>query len=608
MAMKIKPAGKVAILLILLGVIAGGYQIATRGGGGLGSLIPQKQATESIVPTAGELGSRRDIGGSGTKAQMPGIQPARSDKPEIRYLLWAWNAQMGLMFANGGPRTTQGSFMDRNGVNINLIRQDDPAKMQEALVAFAQELKNGSSQPSKGAHFVAIMGDGAAAFLAGVNPILEKLGPEYRAKVVGSAGFSYGEDKFMGPPAWRENPQASKGGVVSGYLRDGDWNIAQKWLADNGLKNNPDETTYDPDALNWVSADSYIDAAEKYITGYSEERPVVRNGKRTGEKKRISVQATVTWTPGDVSVARKKGGLVSIVSTREYSGQMPNTIIGIDRWMRDNRGQVESMLKGVMQGGDAVKSDPAALSKAAEISAQVYNEEDAAYWEKYYKGVREQDKQGLMVELGGSYVNNIQDNMLLFGLAPGSTNLFAATYTVFGDIVKQQYPNLVPSYPPVTQILDTSFIKNVATSLNYKASEAGSTGTGIVRPDPRAVATRDVVSRKVWRINFETGRATFTAQTRAVLERLLRESAIAGNTRIEIQGHTDNVGDAEANRNLSEMRAFAVKNWLEKQAPANFRGRLSVQAIGETQPLVPNTSEANRAQNRRVEIIVVGVR
>jgi len=129
-------------------------------------------------------------------------------------LVYAWNAQMGLMFANGGPKTTEGSLMAANGVNLSLARQDDNDKLQAALVEFATDLSKGNAQPSKGATFVAIMGDGSATFLAGLNEALKRLGPEYQAKIVGSSGYSRGEDKFMGPANWRDNPQAAMGGEI----------------------------------------------------------------------------------------------------------------------------------------------------------------------------------------------------------------------------------------------------------------------------------------------------------------------------------------------------------------------------------------------------------
>lgn len=606
--MRLKPAGKIVVLLLVVGVAIGAWRVWSSGGSGslLDKLVPGASAQASKVPKSADLPDISPNSDASTLAvySSPGEAPGCTDQPEVRMLIWAWNAQMGAMLANGGPQATKGSLMCDKGVNLKFIRQDDPSKMQESLVAFATELSQGVDNPTKGAHFVSIMGDGSAAFLKGINDQLRRLGSDYTAKVVGSMGYSRGEDKFMGPPSWKQNPELSRGGVVAGYLRDGDWNIAMKWLADNGLKNNPDEKTWDPDALNWVAANDYMDASEKYIAGYSEVRPVVRNGKRTGETKKITVQGVVTWTPGDVTVAKNRGGLVSIVSTKEYAAQMPNTIIGIDRWMKDNRPTVERMLEAIFMGSDLVKSSPDALDKASAISARVYGEEDAGadYWKRYYRGVREKDKQGMEVDLGGSTVNNLADNMVLFGLLQGSANLFGATYRVFGDIVVDQYPDLVPNYPPLEQILDTSYVSAIA-KRNAPRTEVVKKATETPFTPGKKVST--VVSRRSWNIQFDSGKATFSPAAAQTLERLRRDLLVASGTVVEVHGHTDSQGNPNANMSLSEARAFAVKNWLQKKSPVNFpSSRVRVYAHGQSNPVAPNSSEAGRAKNRRVEIVL----
>jgi outer membrane protein OmpA-like peptidoglycan-associated protein len=595
MARQLTPLGRG--LIVVCGLALVGYGLYRYGV--LDKIIPKAKERPSVVPQKADLpGLPGESNANVAPASMPGSGAGCTDKPEMRGLIWAWNAQMGMIFANGGAQASSGSLMCERGVNLKLIRQDDVGKMQEDLITFANELKKGNRHPTKGAHFVSIMGDGSATFLKAVNDTLQKLGPDYKAKVFGSCGYSRGEDKFMGPPEWKANPAASRGGLVAGVLRDGDWNIAQKWLGDNGLCNNPDEKTFDPDCLNWVNASTYIDASEKYIADYCETRPVVSNGKRTGDSKKVCVNGVVTWTPGDVTVAEKKGGLVSIVSTKEYSSQMPNTLIGIDRWLKDNRGIVENMLDGVFSGGDQVKYNAAAFKRAAALSADVYKEADADYWEKYFRVVREQDKTGQMVELGGSSVNNLADNMNLFGLTPGSANLFAATYKVFGDIVVNQYPDLVPSYAPAGDILDTSYIQALAKKGNVK-TEAD------LPKFASSDRVKQVVSRRSWQINFETGQATFTSGARGELDQLLRDLLVAGSTAVEVHGHTDSQGNPQANMNLSEERAFAVKNWLEQQSSVNFpKGRIRVFAHGQENPVAPNATTEGRAQNRRVEIVL----
>jgi len=75
--------------------------------------------------------------------------------------------------------------------------------------------------------------------------------------------------------------------------------------------------------------------------------------------------------------------------------------------------------------------------------------------------------------------------------------------------------------------------------------------------------------------------------------------------KIEIGGHTDNVGSAKDNQILSENRAKSVYNYLLKnQIELN---RLSFKGYGQNKPIDTNDTEKGRANNRRTEFRVVGI-
>ena len=515
----------------------------------------------------------------------------------------AWNAQMALMYANGGINTTEGSLMAKNGVNVTLKRQDDCNLLSTNLIKFAQDYKNNPTT-AVGTNFIAIMGDGAPAWLAGTNAELEKLGPEYRAQIICALGKSNGEDKFMAPSIVKDNAQNARGMVCATVLRDGDFNIVIGYCAANNIPVNVDEKTYDPQAMNFVNAPDFIDAANKYINGFKEERLVVETTssgtKKTGEKKVVEVNCVSTWSPGDVNICNSpKGGLVSIVSTKEYSSQMPCTLIGISKYMQDNRKQVEMIIDAIFKASDQVKSYDVALQKAGEISAKVYGEKDGAYWVKYYKGCQQADKQGNIVDLGGSRVFNLADNIDLFGLNPGSANVYASVYKVFGDIDVKLYPKLIPNYPTFNDVVDMSFLNDV------KTKEGNNTTTADKVVYKSAEDIKNVVSKKDWYINFEPGSFTLSSDAKSVLEDLYNQATVSNGLSIELFGATDNTGTVDGNLILSQQRANAVKVWLQKKSIQTFPDArfAKIIGLGQSAPVADNSTAFGRAKNRKVQII-----
>ncbi len=101
---------------------------------------------------------------------------------------------------------------------------------------------------------------------------------------------------------------------------------------------------------------------------------------------------------------------------------------------------------------------------------------------------------------------------------------------------------------------------------------------------------------------FASGSAEIEAASYPALTQVVRLLELHPRLRLEIAGHTDDVGADAANLKLSQARAQAVVDYLVGKGM--YRRRFLPKGYGEKEPQVPNTSEENRAQNRRIELRV----
>ena len=106
------------------------------------------------------------------------------------------------------------------------------------------------------------------------------------------------------------------------------------------------------------------------------------------------------------------------------------------------------------------------------------------------------------------------------------------------------------------------------------------------------------------KVKFEFGQAQLTADAMTELDNLVsRVKSMGKALYLELEGHTDNVGPNEKNLALGELRAMAVRDYLNNQGVPLHA--LSTISYGESKPIADNSTRDGRAQNRRVVIKVL---
>ena len=523
----------------------------------------------------------------------------------IRIAEYAWNGNSGMIVANGGPKTTSGSLMEAAGVNLEIVRQDMVGGLRDMQIKFVEEFSKGVAYPKsqKSAFAVSIMGDGVPFYITTTQKALdEKFGKgKYHVQNIGAIGLSYGEDKLIGPKIWQDNPQTLRGAVVSSVIGDGEWVVAVNYASANGVPVNPDPTTYDANALNFVPSqdDDFINSVKELIksqnTGFTVPLKEVKDGKLTGKTVNRKIDGATTWTPGDKMAFDALTGFTDVATTKDFVNQMATSIIVVKEWAIQHEKEVTNMLKQTYTACNQIKQYDRWARKAAECVAKTYNFENGDYWYKMFKG-QKGTKGGLDYNIGGTKVFNYADAMQYFGISDGN-NRYKAVYNQVSMYLTDLNPcgfnetckDGVVQYEDAVNLYFLKSITDVDAGTTQKYDYANN--------------KTKVMADGQWNINFATASTTILGSEKE-LETIYNLLIQAEQTKLKIVGHTDNVGNSQSNLVLSKGRANSVVDYLVNRGISRNRIQL-VDGKGDTSPIATNATADGKAKNRRVEITLL---
>lgn len=131
--------------------------------------------------------------------------------------------------------------------------------------------------------------------------------------------------------------------------------------------------------------------------------------------------------------------------------------------------------------------------------------------------------------------------------------------------------------------------------------------TGVIARSALAEEPREEDDPALVRVRFPTGGTALSAESRAALDRLVRQTVAAlrsgTETRVLVVGHSDSSGNAAVNLRVSRARAGVVADYLAARGVP--RARIVVEGRGSEQPVATNESLEGRRQNRRVDVRLI---
>jgi OmpA-OmpF porin, OOP family len=160
------------------------------------------------------------------------------------------------------------------------------------------------------------------------------------------------------------------------------------------------------------------------------------------------------------------------------------------------------------------------------------------------------------------------------------------------DIAVKDAASVIAHYDQHGRNIWIKLMYEYGASLSYQVADIGA--------DDWSAKFSEDCQVPLYGVFFDFNKATLKPESNSALSKALALLQKMGGSKIEVQGHTDNVGADQYNIALSTARATAVMAWLSQHGVA--AERMSAKGYGKTQPLVDNNTDVGRAKNRRVAL------
>ena len=298
------------------------------------------------------------------------------------------------------------------------------------------------------------------------------------------------------------------------------------------------------------------------------------------------VKAAVVWSPDDEDCINSVSGARVLESTRSASHIIADVFIAKKEYVERNQEKLRQLYEGWMRGAAEINASDANKRKAAKILADAF--------------------EGFDENMSYNAINNVRlcthgDNQNFFKLNPNykgvtGESLYSNMTKVYQDLefAEQNVPNW--------RLVANS---KLVSSTDLSGPEHAAEGQKEFTTATEAEKTKSAIATKRVSINFRTGEYKLSENAKTIIDIEFVEIAKAfANSRIRIEGNTDNVGSAATNKALSLKRAQSVADYLvaEHGMPVN---RFIVVGNGPDKPVASNKTDEGRAKNRRTDFELV---